>query len=194
MRYLFFALSVFLFSCNSSADKKTNKSNTSDSLNTKKADPSINVDANFEKAAALLQENKAEEAKEIYMLLSGQNERKDEALIGLGSSFLLLQEPEKALESFQQALELKPNYFPALLGTGSSCLTLGKFEQAKEYFNLAKANDATVPDSYWGLAIAYDGLNQKDSALFYAKYFMDIDPNSPYIYDMQKIIKKHAKK
>lgn len=151
-------------------------------------------DADFARAAEYLQAFKYEEAMDMYEKLAKESDQKALANVGIGNCYLLKQDSEKALKAFEEALKIDPEFYAAFLGIGSCCLTLKRYDRAIEYYTLARNADENVPDSYWGLAIAYDRKNMGDSALVNAKKFMDIEPHSNYAYDMQQIIKKHTGK
>lgn len=147
----------------------------------------------FEKALALMQDMKVDDAMEILEKIAREGQQRERALCGLGACYLMQQQPTKALAEYEKALKIDPEYYNALIGVGSCCLDLKRYEQALEYFRIARQRIKDMPDAYRGLAIVFDRMNEPDSALANAKFSLEHDPDAQYDYDLQQIMKKHSK-
>ena len=100
-----------------------------------------------------------------------------------------LNKPEEALASFQQATQLKEDFYPALLGQGLSLSALQKYDEAKDIFDHAKKLNSQDPSLWLNLGIVLEKSGEFDSALEAyqtAAIELKYQPASDYLNQLQQ--------
>lgn len=141
----------------------------------------------YMEAADLLANQQYDEAEKIYLRLIDLEEEADMAYAGLGGLKLAQNKVYEAIECYQNVLSIKPDNFFGHLGLGSGYYRLQLYETSVFHYTEARNLSPEVADSYWGLAIAYDGLGVSDSAAIFAETFLEMAPNTamrPFIEDI----------
>ena len=111
------------------------------------------MNSNFEKSMALL-------------TASLENDATDKlAYIGRGSVFMKLNQASEAIEDFNKALEIDPNYPKALHLRGLAREKLGEDDLAKADFDRAIELDPDYGAAYYSRATLLTKLGQADLAL-----------------------------
>ncbi|MEO0131043.1 MAG: tetratricopeptide repeat protein [candidate division WOR-3 bacterium] len=95
-----------------------------------------------------------------------------------GYVYLNLNKIPEAIENFQKALELKPNYFEAYFNLGNAYFQKKDFLLAeKSYYSALKLNKKN-PLLYFQLGRLYTEWNKKEKAIQYYKKLISLQPNN----------------
>ena len=92
---------------------------------------------------------------------------------GLGYSYFEMREYDKAIEAYEQALRLIPNYDSALNNMGWVYYSKGEYSQALVYFKRALDVDEWSPITWFNLALVY--LAQEEYEDAYESYRYPIE-------------------
>jgi len=76
-----------------------------------------------------------------------------------------LNSPEKAFISFQQAIKLKPDFYPALLGKGLALSTLQQYSEALKALDAAQTINPQDPFVWMNKGVVLEELQQFEAAL-----------------------------
>jgi predicted Zn-dependent protease len=96
-----------------------------------------------------------------------------EILFLCGSAYLGLEQPERALECLEKAVERDPGFLPARGALGQTYLTLGRFEQAIPHLEVALAADEDGT-RHFQLAQAWRGAGKPDRAEPYLRQYREL--------------------
>ena len=96
----------------------------------------------------------------------------------LGVSYEINKEFDHALESFQSALYLKPDYYEAYYNLGNLYSTLGKFRNAIENYKQALHFKKDYHQVYNNLGSAYFQINELDLAVSNLNKAINYNPNN----------------
>lgn len=96
-----------------------------------------------------------------------------EILFLCGGSYLGLEQPEKALECLERAIQRDPGFLPARGALGQAYLTLGRFEQAIPHLEAALAADEDGT-RHFQLAQAWRGVGKPDRAERYLRKYREL--------------------
>ncbi len=110
------------------------------------------------------------------------------AFAGLGESSLQQKDLEKALEYFDQSLEISPKDEVAAYNVGQLLFTSRKIDDAIKYYEMAKSINEDWSKPYMRLGYAY--LNKGDfaKAIEYFDKFVTMDPENPKAPQVKKKI------
>ncbi len=90
-------------------------------------------------------------------LLGASNNYRLEALIGLGETYLSMNQPEKARDQFEKGLQFRPNSDLCQLGVGQVALQEKNYDQAQNIFSKLSSQNTAEPGAraqyYLGLAL-----------------------------------------
>ncbi|MCS7249766.1 MAG: tetratricopeptide repeat protein [candidate division WOR-3 bacterium] len=95
-----------------------------------------------------------------------------------GYIFLNLNKIAEAIESFQKALELKPNYFEAYFNLGNAYFQKRDFSLAEKNYQKALKLNKRIPMVYFQLGRLYTEWNKKEKAIQYYKKLIALEPNN----------------
>lgn len=84
-----------------------------------------------------------------------------------GKLLLAMGKNEEAIQYFQKAIQLKPNYFEAYSNLGVAYAKLSQVLLAKEYFLKSIQINPFFAEGHYNLAIAFSSLNNLDLAQIY---------------------------
>lgn len=87
-------------------------------------------------------------------------------------------EPERAVQIYQEVLDIEPQNTQALEGMGWSLLALKRFQGALDYFVVAIEAGVQSENVMLGLAIAYEGTERIEEALDAYRNFRNAHPES----------------
>ncbi|MCB1106799.1 MAG: hypothetical protein KDK76_01735 [Chlamydiia bacterium] len=97
------------------------------------------LNALYQAAQGALVEGLGEEASQIFLMLSHLIPNSYDVFLGLGMTYQLLKEHQKATESYQQAIHIHPQAFQAYLYIAESYLELQDKEKFEENIQRARA-------------------------------------------------------
>jgi tetratricopeptide (TPR) repeat protein len=95
-----------------------------------------------------------------------------------GETLLELKRYKEALEAYNQAIELKPEYAEAFLGQGNSFLELKRYEEAVEAYDKAIQLQPNYVEAWNGRGKGLDFLQRYESAINAFDAAIKIQPNS----------------
>ena len=99
----------------------------------------------------------------------------------LGLAFQAQGSLDKAIDHFQQALQLNPNDIKACNNLGYALLMQQKFENAAEYFRYALRLDPNYAEAHSNLGSALVSQGKLDQAVDHFRRASQLNPNSPDI-------------
>lgn len=111
-------------------------------------------------------------AKESFVRAMAVDDRSAYAHNGFAESLALEGNLDKALEEFKIAAKLDPYETLFQTNIGYAYNTMGKYALALDAYNKALKMDPAYLDTYFGLAIAQAGLNNKTDAMKNIKIFI----------------------
>ncbi|MBS4028976.1 MAG: tetratricopeptide repeat protein [Ignavibacteriales bacterium] len=126
-----------------------------------------------------------EETKTEIQILE---EQRAEMLIDFGHSYLTYNKYQKAIESFSEALEIKPNNINALLGLGLSYMDIDQIEKAVEHFLKVISIDPKYVIAYNLLSSIFIKTGNFDNAIPCCEKVIEIDPEDILSYMYLSII------
>lgn len=95
----------------------------------------------------------------------------------LGIVYGVLQQPRKAIDAFEKALEIDPDQPKVQLNLGEAHYRLGEFEQSKEYFRQVLESDPEHTRARYNLGTSLWSLGQREAAIDQMQRTLEIDPN-----------------
>jgi tetratricopeptide (TPR) repeat protein len=104
----------------------------------------------------------------------GVSDYQDAVLDGVSS--LNLNRPEKALVSFNRAIDIDPTRADGYLGRANTLNTLKRFEEALTDYNKALEIDPTQANAYVNRGSAYSHLGQYKKAIADYEKGLELDP------------------
>ena len=142
--------------------------------------------AHFKMGVAYLKEDKVQQAFVEFQQAYQINPSDKEVLNGIGVIYLLyFDETEKAIDFFEKATKVDPNYSDAYNNLGFAHEKLGRFDAAIPYYKKAVSNltYSTPEKAYIGLGNAYYRLGKYEDALSAYKEAVKRAPNMglPYM-------------
>ncbi len=111
-----------------------------------------------------------------------------ENLFNQGVQLLDTGEPEKALTSFQQAIEIKPDFIPAWVYNGICLEQLERYEEAISCYNQAININPNIADLWYNKSATYCKLKQYNNALACINRVLDIEPDHALAKTTQSLI------
>ncbi|RPI92060.1 MAG: tetratricopeptide repeat protein, partial [Chloroflexi bacterium] len=87
------------------------------------------------------------------------------AYYNLGRAYAASDDPAQALEAFQSAIDLSPDYAPTYYQVGKTYLGQGDYELALSSYARALELDPLLAVAYFGRAMAYEGLGRHPDAV-----------------------------
>ena len=81
----------------------------------------------------------------------------------------------KAIEFYEQALEVDSNYFDAYYNLGSAYSSLQEYDKAITYYNKAITKNDTIPAAYYALGSVYTDKKEYDKAIEAVKEGINMD-------------------
>ncbi|MGB3077016.1 MAG: glycosyltransferase [Chitinophagales bacterium] len=106
-------------------------------------------------------------ADSLYSKAVQYDPKNEEALAGLGTSQLQLNEPQKAIQSITQSLQVYPANFTALSLLGLAYAQSGKTEQAIQLLNQSLEANPNNPQPYYYLGLIYQQKGDNATAQRY---------------------------
>ncbi|MDD2850965.1 MAG: tetratricopeptide repeat protein [Desulfuromonadaceae bacterium] len=85
----------------------------------------------------------------------------------------------RAVQVFERATELDPNYFSALINLGLTYKELGSFDDAASYYHIALRLEPRNPDVWMQLGTLYSISFNYDEAIKCYLHLLDLSPTSP---------------
>jgi len=100
----------------------------------------------------------------------------------LGSAYRAKDEVNKAMESYQRAVEINPNLPDAYLGLAATYFMSEKVDEAIKYFKKAIELNPKHVAAYYNLGSLYEYNGQIDEAITSFEKTVEIDPNFKEVY------------
>ncbi len=114
---------------------------------------------------AALQNGQLEDARTIFSLLLDANPEMALAQVGLGRVFALEGTHDRALEHFEAALKIKPDFAPAIMFSAQAREKLGQSEDAMDSYRKAVDLDPKLSLGYFRMARGMVSEGRNDEAL-----------------------------
>ncbi len=92
----------------------------------------------------------------------------------LGTSLRTQGHYNEAIDEYQQAIKLNPNYAPAHMNLGITYYYLNKFNENIDRQKKAISLNPNYPDAYFFIAQGYERANNPQQAIIYYKKFLDV--------------------
>jgi tetratricopeptide (TPR) repeat protein len=81
---------------------------------------------------------------------------------------------QEAIEHYEQALRLKPDYVEAHNNLGAALANAGRLQEAIEHYQQALRLKPDFTNAYYNLALAYDRMQQSSEAIGAAQKALDL--------------------
>jgi type IV pilus assembly protein PilF len=124
--------------------------------------------AHYKIGVSYLNENKAQQAYVEFFKAYELDPNNKEVLNAIGVVYLLhFDEPLKAVEFFEKAVKVAPDYSDAYNNLGYSYEKLGEYEKAIPFYKKAISNPiySTAEKAYYNMGYSYYRLGKYESAL-----------------------------
>lgn len=95
----------------------------------------------------------------------------------LGSAYRAKDEIDKAMESYQRAVEINPNLADAYLGLAATYFLSEKIEESIKYFKKAIEINPGHVAAHYNLSLIYESTGQIDEAIALYEKIIEITPN-----------------
>ena len=99
----------------------------------------------------------------------------DDAIMD-GASHLNTGKPEKALEDFNRAINIKPQVAAGYLGRANTLQVLGRYEESIEDYNKALEIKSDLANAYINRGSAYSHLGEYEKAIADYEKGLELDP------------------
>ena len=100
-----------------------------------------------------------------------------------GVAYAGLNQHERAIEDYNKAIALNPNYAEAYYNRGTAYAGLNQHERAIEDFNKAIELNPNYAEAYYNRGVAYAGLNQHERAIEDFNRAIALNPNYAKAYN-----------
>lgn len=160
--------------------RATGNSQDPDHLYLRKAldlDPDL-LAARNDRGAALLAQDRTEEAIQEFRAALKINPENDLARINLGSALADLEQYGEAVPAFQEVLKRNPKNFPALIALGDALYFQDQYEQAVVTFQQALQVNPNHSDTHTNLAVALADLKRYEEAIASYREALRLDPQN----------------
>jgi tetratricopeptide (TPR) repeat protein len=104
------------------------------------------------------------------------------AFLILGSAYRAKDDVNKAMESYQKAVEINPNFADAYLGLAAVYFLDEKVDEAIKYFKKAIEINPKHVAAYYNLGTMHEYIGQIDEAIASFEKIVEIDPNLEGVY------------
>ncbi len=121
-------------------------------------------------------------------LLNNSSDFTPSDYIARGLTYEKLQKYDKALEDYNQALELAPHYALAYNNRGSVYAELQQYDNAIADFNHAIREQSNYAEAYANRGAAYGNINQHKKALKDLTQSIEIEPHNAHAYYNRGIV------
>ncbi len=118
-----------------------------------------------------------------------QDPKNLQAWIQLGNDYFDTEQPQKAINAYDKALELKPDNPNVLTDQGVMYRKVGRYDKAVANFEKAQAIDPKHLQSIFNLGLVYaDDLKQPDKALKAWSRYLELDSTSPTAQQIKRMV------
>ncbi len=118
-----------------------------------------------------------------------QDPKNLQAWIQLGNDYFDTEQPQKAINAYDKALELKPDNPNVLTDQGVMYRKVGRYDKAVANFEKAQAIDPKHLQSIFNLGLVYaDDLKQPDKALQAWSRYLELDSTSPTAQQIKRMV------
>ena len=106
-------------------------------------------------------------ADSLFTKALAYDAKNEEAWVGLGTSQLQMNDPQKAIKSFTESLKIYPADASALSYLGLSYAQAGQLESAISYLNESLKSNPNNPQAYYYLGLIYQQKGDEATAKRY---------------------------
>lgn len=144
----------------------------------------------YEIAYAYILQKEYEEAVKILTSIQGYKNLRSEVYQMLGNCYSFLDDPDKAIQVYEEGMKRFPNAGNLHLEKGNIYLHQKQYEDAaRNYENGIKA-DPMFPSNYYRLALLYLESNDKLSGMIYGEIFMNLERTTARTQEMSELLYK----
>ncbi len=121
------------------------------------------------------QENKPDNALDMYNKAISMNKAEKEAIVNRGNIYFNRQDFERAIQDYNACLAIDSTMQKAIENRGSAYGALGKYDQALVDLNKALVLDPKSVNGYANRGVFYQNINQNDKAI--ADFYKQMEVN-----------------
>lgn len=131
---------------------------------------------------------KPQEAEKQYRLASQAAPTDARAFAGLGNVYVDQGRFKEAVDSYQQAIKLNPEYKPAYLPLAFSLARLQKFDEAIKIYESLRLQEPNNPEVFNNLAVAYNEKGRHRESIENSQRAIELlgDTGQPYAQGFQE--------
>ncbi len=134
------------------------------------------LQARFDKAVALHQAGKLQQAESIYRTVLRSMPHNEQVLSNLGAIYIALGKVEKAEMMLRRALKHKPDFPMALTNLGMVLSERAKYDEAEDVYRRLIAQQPSAADAHFNLATLLYDRRRFDDALAHFEKATSLNP------------------
>jgi tetratricopeptide (TPR) repeat protein len=151
------------------------------------------VEILFHQAEELLNFRDKDSALSTFKKLAGIYVNRPLAFVGLGKAYLLFYfsdtlYADSTIDAYNKALQIDPQNCRALSGMIDAAIYTRKYQLALSKLRKFNKCDDTFHYSLFTHALTYEGLNNRDSATWYARKYLMLDSTSKDYAESMKLL------
>ncbi|MEW6202152.1 MAG: tetratricopeptide repeat protein, partial [bacterium] len=99
----------------------------------------------------------------------------------------------EALEYYEKAVKIKPDYTVCIDNMGITYFMMGEFDRAEEQYLKASSIDASYADSHYNLGALYEAGDKKKDALAEYEKYISLSKDNEKIQEVRGIVERLRK-
>lgn len=119
-----------------------------------------------------------------------RNYKMDTSLYKIGNCYINAKQPERGIETLEQAVKVNPKYTKAYFNIAATCYDLADYKKSAEYYEKAVKLDSKDDRNFYGLASAQFMLQQFKEAEANCKTSLKLNPNNENAKKLMEMIAK----